>query len=138
MSKKKVLFVMSSMDNGGAERALLNLLEELPEARYDVDLLLLNPTGLFMGQIPSKVAVLQTPAKVRDCFTSVRGRKAGVWRLTADVVSGIVSRDEETRRGFRWNAKMEFGFSSGINPIHVRNCSAIFFPSSSPSALMPM
>lgn len=113
MSKKKVLFVMSSMDNGGAERALLNLLEELPETRYDVNLLLLNPTGLFMGQIPSKVAVLQTPAKVRDCFTSVRGRKAGVWRLTADVVSGIVSRDEETRRGFRW----KYFFSPAIDKI---------------------
>lgn len=71
MNKKKVLFVMSSMDNGGAERALLNLLEELPETRYDVNLLLLNPTGLFMGQIPSKVAVLQTPAIVREVARTV-------------------------------------------------------------------
>lgn len=123
MSKKKVLFVMSSMDNGGAERALLNLLEELPEARYDVDLLLLNPTGLFMGQIPSKVDVLQTPAKVRDCFTSVRGRKAGVWRLTADVVSGIVSRDEETRRGFRW----KYFFSPAIDKIPGHYDTAVSF-----------
>ena len=102
MSKCKVIFVMSSMDNGGAERALLNLLEELPEDCYEINLLLLNPTGLFMGQIPEKVNVLQTPEKVRDCFTSVRGRKAGVWRVATDIISMIISRDEETRRGFRW------------------------------------
>lgn len=123
MSKKKVLFVMSSMDNGGAERALLNLLEELPETRYDIDLLLLNPTGLFMGQIPSKVNVLQTSAKVRDCFTSVRGRKAGAWRLMADVVSNIVSRDEETRRGFRW----EHFFSPAIDIIPGHYDTAVSF-----------
>jgi glycosyltransferase involved in cell wall biosynthesis len=102
MSKHKVIFVMSSMDNGGAERALLNLLEELPEDRYDINLLLLNPTGLFMGQIPEKVNVLQVNETVRDCFTSIRGRKASAWRVAADVISMIVSRDEETRRGFRW------------------------------------
>lgn len=113
MSKCKVIFVMSSMDNGGAERALLNLLEELPEDRYEIDLLLLNPTGLFMGQIPERVNVLQTPERVRDCFTSVRGRKAGAWRVAADVVSMIVSRDEETRRGFRWKCF----FSSVIDKV---------------------
>ena len=123
MRKKKVLFVMSSMDNGGAERALLNLLEELSETHYDIDLLLLNPTGLFMGQIPSKVNVLQTPPKVRDCFTSVRGRKAGAWRLMADLVSGIVSRDEETRRGFRWQRF----FSPGIGKIPGHYDTAVSF-----------
>ena len=114
---------MSSMDNGGAERALLNLLEELPETHYDIDLLLLNPTGLFMGQIPLKVNLLQTPPKVRDCFTSVRGRKAGVRRLMADLVSGIVSRDEETRRGFRWQRF----FSPGIGKIPGHYDTAVSF-----------
>lgn len=102
MNKKKIIFVMSSMDNGGAERALLNLLEVLPYDCFEIDLLLLNPTGLFMGQIPSKVNLLVTPENVKDCFTSVRGRKAGAWRVLADIVSYLFSRDEETRRGFRW------------------------------------
>lgn len=101
-AKQRLLFVMSSMDNGGAERALLNLIEELPAEEFDIDLLLLNPSGLFMDQIPSKVNLLQTPDVVRDCFTSIRGRHAGVWRMAADAVSSLVSRDEETRRGFRW------------------------------------
>lgn len=123
MSKRKIIFVMSSMDNGGAERALLNLLEELPEDRYEINLLLLNPTGLFMGQIPEKVNVLQTPEKVRDCFTSVRGRKAGAWRVTADIVSMVVSRDEETRRGFRW----KHFFSPAIDKIPGHYDTAISF-----------
>lgn len=100
--RKKVLFVMSSMDNGGAERALLNLLEEFPAECYDIDLMLLNPSGLFMGQIPAKVNLLETPPIVVECFTSIRGRKAKAWRVAADVISMFASRDEETRRGFRW------------------------------------
>lgn len=103
MNKQKILFVMSSMDNGGAERALLNLLEELSSEEFDIDLLLLNPSGLFMNQIPSKVRVLDTPDVVKDCFTSIRGRRAGLWRISADVVSSLVSKDEESRRGFRWH-----------------------------------
>lgn len=101
-SKKRLLFVMSSMDNGGAERALLNLIEELPAEEFDIDLLLLNPTGLFLNQIPAKVNLLHTPDVVQGCFTSIRGRRVSAWRLAADVVSSLISRDEETRRGFRW------------------------------------
>lgn len=100
--KKRVLFVMSSMDNGGAERALLNLLEALPSERYDIDLMLLNPSGLFMQQIPEKVNLLDTPPVMEECFTSIRGRRAKTWRIIADIISVLVSRDEETRRGFRW------------------------------------
>ena len=100
--RKKVLFVMSSMDNGGAERALLNLIEELPVESYDIDLMLLNPSGLFMDQIPAKANLLETPPIVAECFTSIRGRKARIWRVAADMISMLVSRDEETRRGFRW------------------------------------
>ena len=37
--KKKVLFIMTSLRQGGAERSLVNLLQELNYDKYDVDLL---------------------------------------------------------------------------------------------------
>ena len=40
--KKKLLFVNISLVNGGAEKSLVNLLNELPSNKYDIDLLLLQ------------------------------------------------------------------------------------------------
>ena len=97
-TRRKIIFVMSSMDNGGAERALLNLLEELPRERYDVSLLLLNPSGLFMDQIPNYVHLVDTPKIVADCFSSARQGRHSVRHVLADVLSTIYSRDPETRR----------------------------------------
>lgn len=40
--KKKILFVMSSLRGGGAERGLVNLLSLFDFERYEVDLILLR------------------------------------------------------------------------------------------------
>ena len=45
MEKRNVLFVMSSLRNGGAERSLVNLLQLLDYDRYNVDLLLFQNEG---------------------------------------------------------------------------------------------
>ena len=37
---KKILFVIYSLGYGGAERSLVNLLQELPQEDYQIDLLL--------------------------------------------------------------------------------------------------
>ncbi len=62
---KRILFVMSQLGSGGAERALLNLLCELEGAPYQVDLLLLKKTGMLLDQIPAYVNVLDTPKELR-------------------------------------------------------------------------
>lgn len=56
--KKKILFVMESMGSGGGERSLLTLLQLLDYEKYAVDLLLFNPTGLFMDMIPKQVNII--------------------------------------------------------------------------------
>ena len=35
---KKLLIVMIAMHNGGAEKSLVNMLNELPSDKYDIDL----------------------------------------------------------------------------------------------------
>ena len=47
--------MLSNMNVGGTEKALLNLLNIIPESEYDVTVLLLEKTGGFMNQIPSWV-----------------------------------------------------------------------------------
>ena len=49
---------MESMGSGGGERSLLTLLQLMDYDKYDVDLLLFNPSGLFMDMIPPQVNII--------------------------------------------------------------------------------
>lgn len=58
--KKKILFLCSNMGVGGFQKSLVSLLRCVDYERYDVDLLLFNPTGIFMELIPKQVNILPT------------------------------------------------------------------------------
>lgn len=77
--KTKILFVMNSMLCGGAEKALISLLQTLDYSRYDVDLYLFKHEGIFMSKIPKEANLLDEPNKYKyfdmpfkpaiiDCF----------------------------------------------------------------------
>lgn len=61
MAKKRILMVLGSLQAGGAEKALVSLLNTLPEDRYDIDLLLSSPKGLFVSQVPTYVRFIEPP-----------------------------------------------------------------------------
>lgn len=59
MSKKKKIFIMShAMELGGAERALLGLLESFDYSNYTVDLFLMRQEGELLKYIPKEVNLL--------------------------------------------------------------------------------
>src|SRR5690625_1577892 len=53
--KKKVIFMIINMNVGGTERALLNMIAEMPEEKYDITILMLEKYGGFLESIPSRV-----------------------------------------------------------------------------------
>ncbi len=53
--KKKVIFMIINMNVGGTERALLNMIEEMPEEKYDITILMLEKCGGFLDFIPKRV-----------------------------------------------------------------------------------
>lgn len=55
---KKILIVSQAMELGGAERALLGLLENIDTKTYEVDLFLMRHTGELMDQIPGNIHLL--------------------------------------------------------------------------------
>lgn len=57
--KKRLLFVMNNLNCGGAEKALISLLQTLDYDQYDVDLFLFERTGLFLSRVPAQVRVLE-------------------------------------------------------------------------------
>lgn len=56
--KKKILFVINSLGCGGAEKSLISLLSLFDFEKYDVDLQMINPTGMFLKLLPKQVHVL--------------------------------------------------------------------------------
>jgi len=57
--KKKIVFVMPSLDAGGGEKSLINLLATIDYAVYDVDLILFFKSGLFLDLVPPPVTVIE-------------------------------------------------------------------------------
>ena len=65
---KKLLFVMPSLDSGGAEKSLVNLLNIIDYSQYNVDLLLLKQEGLFLNQIPKEVNLLPVTDSLKYAY----------------------------------------------------------------------
>ncbi len=55
---KKILIISHALELGGAERALLGLLEALDKTLYQVDLFLMRHSGELMNQIPQGIRLL--------------------------------------------------------------------------------
>lgn len=56
--KKRILFIIDSLNCGGAEKSLISLLPLLDYDRLDVDLLIFKRGGVFEKYIPSQVRVI--------------------------------------------------------------------------------
>ena len=100
---KKILVVMSSLYNGGAERSLVNMLTELPPDKYEIDLLLLKRAGMFLKQIPSYVNVLDTPKDVKRLYSPLS--ESGVAFpvvVLGNVISRLLTSNSRECRGLRW------------------------------------
>lgn len=64
--KKKLLFVIPNLGAGGAEKSLVNLLNTIDKERFDIDLFLFSRKGLFLGQVPDFVTILQKNKELED------------------------------------------------------------------------
>ena len=101
---KKILFVMPSLDSGGAEKSLVNLLNIIDYKKYNIDLLLLKQEGLFLNQIPKEVNLLpltdslQYAYKVnKSMFNSFSGMKSGM--LVRLYVNYFIGKMQGSRDG---------------------------------------
>ncbi len=57
--RKKLLFTAYTLEVGGIETALINLLKRLDYSKYDVTLILEKKIGIFLEDIPKEVKVLE-------------------------------------------------------------------------------
>lgn len=100
---KKILFVIRSLEFGGAEKSLVNLLRQLPADKYQIDLLLFKKKGEFIRQLPDTVNLLETPEALYRLFAPAK--QAGKYTLTKLVGTGCARFARKTRKermAYRW------------------------------------
>ena len=89
MNKPRIFINFHYMELGGAERALLGLLNAIDVNKVDVDLFLNQHTGAFMPLIPSKINLLpeipEYSAIERPMITIL---KEGHWRILWGRIKG--------------------------------------------------
>ena len=54
----RVLFIMTSLAGGGAEKVLVDLLRYTDYSKYEIDLCLVSNKGIYLNQIPSDVRLV--------------------------------------------------------------------------------
>lgn len=100
---KKILFVIATLNSGGAERSLINLLNELPEDRFKIDLLLLKKEGIFISQVPKNVTILEQTYALKKIYGKLfHSGKYFFVKLFGTMISKIFERETPAQRAFRW------------------------------------
>lgn len=69
MPKKRLLFICSNMNIGGVQKSLINLLMYIDYSRFDVDLFLIDKTGIFIDYVNENVNII-TNEEISDYFLS--------------------------------------------------------------------
>lgn len=77
---KKILFIMSSLSGGGAEKVLIDILNNFDYSEFQVDLFLENSIGVYMKDVPSEVNILSLYKK-RTLFVKTVHRLLNITNL---------------------------------------------------------
>lgn len=84
MARKKVLFMIPSLDGGGAERVFSNLLRTLDRGMFEVHLAVLTSVGRFMADVPADVSIHDL--KISRIRYAMPGIVRLLWKLKPDAV----------------------------------------------------
>ena len=100
---KRILFVMMSLQSGGAEKSLVNLLNEMNPQKYEIDLLLFRKTGTFLSQVPSYVPICNIPAEINKLYgnMSQAGNLLGT-KIIGTLAAKVHESTPGARAGYRW------------------------------------
>lgn len=91
-AKKKVLFIVGTMQSGGVSRSMVNLLNVWDRNKYDTSLLILNKKGDVLSKyIPSNVHILWNQ-DIEDIHSGLYGIKELLCRCKFFLAFGCVLR----------------------------------------------
>lgn len=114
--KKKILFIMSSLGNGGAERSLVNLLNEIPYDKYEVDLLLFKQSGMFLSQVPKDVNIIEKTKNLKRLFGPIS--EAGIlffYKITTTFLTRFLEKDRD--KGYQTGCRWKFFYKNVVEEL---------------------
>lgn len=101
--KKNILFVINNLNCGGAEKALISLLETINYSMYNVDLFLFKHEGLFFRKIPQQVNLLEEPYEYQYFDMSIKTaiidciKKGRIDIALARLCAGYIFKSEQNK-----------------------------------------
>ena len=109
MSKKKVLITAMTLNIGGAEKSLVNLLNLLDYEEVDVDLLLFQRWGDLIDQVPDEVNQISVPEidvlyGGKPAVELAFGKRTAlkVLRYAASAMTLVAEKEFDRQRIWRW------------------------------------
>lgn len=102
---KDILIVIMNLNMGGAEKSLINMLNEFNREEANIDLLLLKREGLLLDFVPDWVSVLEPSPEIVALYSP--RRIAGhiflkTFRIIATLLSSIETKSDTRKRFIRW------------------------------------
>ena len=73
------------MNVGGIEKALVEMLKIIPYELYEVDLLLEEPEGVYMSEIPEQVHMVYNPTIANCLYKSRKKQIADYEKLMKNI-----------------------------------------------------
>lgn len=102
---KKVLIVIRNMKIGGAQKSLLSFLQSIAvkQAEYDVDihLMVIDPKGPFLTQIPENIKLVDAPNELRWLSVPMNGElvlRHFTWRSVRGELRWLLQKGKQTAR----------------------------------------
>lgn len=86
--KKKILIIIYSLGMGGAEKSLISLLNCLPEDIWDIDLIVANPRGEHMKEIPSHIHLIRDLYELENFASPLNQRTKKICN-TSDLIHQV-------------------------------------------------
>ncbi len=75
--KKNLLFIINNLHCGGAENALVALLEEIDHSQYTIDLLLFKQEGFLLNKVNANLTIVPSPVEFNYFDGPIQ---SGLWR----------------------------------------------------------
>ena len=102
---KRILFVIMHLEMGGAEKSLVNLLNEISADDFEVDLLLIKRQGVLLKQVPDWVNIIETPYELSCLFggsiNHFKGATLAARRILGTLCAKITQKRNQ-RICWRW------------------------------------
>lgn len=111
--KKKILFVIPSLDAGGGEKSLINLLHALDYSLFEVDLLAFHSKGIFLQSLPANVNLITLNGDFIDFSKALRfsliaflkqGKFNLAWQRIQFFIKNKIEKNTSKAEQISWNS----------------------------------